>query len=146
MPVPPDLLLAGTLTAASGTTALAAAALDGGTDLAPYLGGGAGAAAVTGLVYVVRAILTGRLVPREVAEHDREQGAAIREAAVREQALRDLVDRLEQLVTEGREREHEGRAREISTAQLAGDATRALEEIADHMTYWRAQREARGGI
>lgn len=135
--IPPDVLVA---LAVSGSslgamlTAAAAEASGGGGDLAPWVGGGAGGVAVAALAYVVRAVITGRLVVREVSDREVELGAAIRDQAkvISEQAMQ--VRRYEELVTEQM-------AQGVRDARLFDDLHRALGENAAEMRWWREQRE-----
>ncbi len=86
-------------------TALAASTVTDPSNLAPYVGGGAGVIAVTALAEVLRRLLNGRLIPRETKDFEEELTREIaasgqREAqtmAYAERAVRALEDCEDQL-------------------------------------------------
>lgn len=105
-----------------------------GSDLAPWLQGGGSAAAVAGLVYVARLIVTGQLVPRPVKDVEAELGASILAAAQREDRVlkiaEDSVQALKRL--EGKHDE--------SLLLMAG-TRRTLDDVAQELQYWREMRD-----
>lgn len=76
--------LAVTLTTGGGIVAAAADATSDPSNVAPYVGGGAGVIAVMALGEVTRRLLNGRLIPRETRDVEMEMSAAIQAAGQRE--------------------------------------------------------------
>lgn len=105
----------------------AAADGSGAASVAPWLQGGGSAAAVAGLVYVARKIISGDLVPRAVADRENETAAAIRVSADRERALVELIG--------------EGLAREKTLAKVSGEVVQSMADVTSELRWWRDQRE-----
>jgi hypothetical protein len=82
----------GTLMGLAG--AVLAAAGDEGTDLAPYVGGVGNGIAVVGLVFVLRAVLSGNLVARPVAEVEAKLISLTEASHRREEAFEDIAGRM----------------------------------------------------
>lgn len=104
-----------------------------GSDLAPWLQGGGSAAAVAGLVYVARMVVKGDLVPRAVAERERDAAYAIRTAAEREQRLLVLAD--------------QSAARELALDHTVSEMLRTVtrqdevaRQVVDELRYWQERR------
>lgn len=70
------------------------AAADTGTDLAPYVGGVGNGIAVIGLVFVLRAVLSGNLVARPVAEVEAKLLQLAERGIEREETFADIAGRL----------------------------------------------------
>lgn len=118
--------------------AAAETASETGSTLAPWLQGGGSAAAVGGLVYVARLIVTGQLVPRPVREAEAELAAGILAAAQREDRVLTLA--------ETAQRDHDMcRERADRTLVALTEMTAAMREVSEEMRYWREMRQ-RGGI
>jgi hypothetical protein len=75
-----------------GSLALLAQAVAEPSNIAPYVGGGVGVIAVGALAEVLRRMLNGRLIPREVKEVEAELGSAIIAAGQREDRMIRLVE------------------------------------------------------
>jgi len=115
--------------------------MDTGDSLAPWLTGGGSAAAVAGLVYVARMVVKGDLVPRAVAERERE-------ATEREKASAARKDELLRLSKELVDLTHESQARETVLSNMGGEAVRALtlaqetsRQNTEELRWWRDRRE-----
>lgn len=70
------------------------AASNSGTDLAPYVGGVGNGIAVVGLVFVLRAVLSGNLVARPVAEVEAKLISLAERCLEREEAFEDIAGRM----------------------------------------------------
>lgn len=71
---------------------IAAAASSPESQIAPYVGGGAGVVAVAGLAEVTRRLLNGRLIPRETRDAEAETAAYIIAAGQREDRAMKIVE------------------------------------------------------
>lgn len=88
------LALAATGVTMSLAASVVAAASSGGSDLAPYVGGVGNGIAVVGLVFVLRAVLSGNLVARPVAEVEAKLLQLADRAIEREEAFADIAGRM----------------------------------------------------
>lgn len=65
-----------------------------GADLAPYIGGVGNGIAVVGLVYVLRAVLSGNLIARPVAEVEAKLLNAVERGLEREDILEEIAGKM----------------------------------------------------
>lgn len=70
------------------------AATNNGTDLAPYVGAAGNGIAVIGLVFVLRAVLSGTLIARPVAQIEASLLGLVERALEREEAFEDIAGRM----------------------------------------------------
>lgn len=130
--------------AAAAVAEVAPAVSERGSDLAPWLQGGGSAAAVAGLVYVARMIVKGDLVPRAVAEREKEAGVNVRLAGEQAAAMQRLTEQAVVL-------SQESHAREQVLAAVVGDNVRATtqqvelaRQVTDELRWWRERRTPGG--
>lgn len=93
--------------------------------LAPYISGGGAAAAVSGLLYVLKKLLDGSLIPRQVRDVEAELSAAIVAAGQREAAMMKVVEDSNSLMRDVRD---ELRAIRRAVDQGITDVERAVRE------------------
>jgi hypothetical protein len=129
MHTPLVLLVTPVAGAMLGVGALAAADPTAATDpgsLAPYISGGGAAAAVSGLLWVLKKLLDGSLVPQQVRDQQIELGSAIVAAAQREDRVMKLAEDMTSLLRDVRE---ENRTLRRALEQSLTDLERALAEL-----------------
>lgn len=80
--------------AAASLVAAIVAAGNTGTDLTPYVGGAGSGIAVIGLIYVLRALLSGALVARPVAEVEAKLFGLVADSQAREEAFEEIAGRM----------------------------------------------------
>lgn len=116
------------LGSSSGTLGVlwAAATPTGGTDIGPYVGGGAGVIAVAALGEVTRRLLNGSLIPRSTRDAEAETAAYILAAGQREdRAMRLAEDASGMVVKTAKDLEQH-------TARLAADLAEVARKQVEH--------------